>query len=88
MTEKKYDDTNRGALFKAEKKNEKDRDYSGQINVGGHDYWLSAWVNKDKNGRSYMSLSVKPKDGKPEQKQEPKQQRRSSEEEMDDFIPF
>ena len=90
MTDKKFDDTNRGALFKAEKKNEKDRDYSGSINVAGHDYWLSAWINKSKNGRTYMSLSVKPKDGQPEAKPQAQAEapRRSVREDMDDEIPF
>jgi hypothetical protein len=36
MSEKKYDDTNRGALFRDDNKSkETDRDYSGTLNVGG-----------------------------------------------------
>jgi hypothetical protein len=52
-----YDNTNSGALFKAEKKTDSHPDYNGSINIDGTDYWLSAWLKKDKNGNTYMSLS-------------------------------
>jgi len=60
MTE--YDNTNRGVLFKNDKK-EKDTeaDYRGNINVGGQEYWLNAWIKTSKKGGKFMSLSVKPK---------------------------
>ena len=42
---KQYDDTNRGALFKNERKEaETHADYRGSINVGGTDFWISAWL--------------------------------------------
>jgi uncharacterized protein (DUF736 family) len=58
-----YDDTNRGALFKNDKK-ESDRhpDYRGNINVGGTEYWLSAWMKTSVKGTRYMSLSVTEKE--------------------------
>ena len=58
-----YDDTNRGALFKNDKK-ESDRhpDYRGSINVGGTEYWLSAWMKTSAKGTRYMSLSVTEKE--------------------------
>jgi hypothetical protein len=66
-----YDNTNRGALFKnTRKENEKHSDYNGSINVDGHDYWLNAWLQTSKDGKTFMSLSVKRKDGtaeRPEQ---------------------
>jgi hypothetical protein len=53
-----YDNNNKGVLFKNNKKEtDKHPDYNGSINIDGTDYWLSAWINKDKNGNSYMSLS-------------------------------
>lgn len=59
-----YDNTNRGALFKNDKKETDGHpDYKGSINVGGVDYWLSAWIKTSKGGAKYMSLSVKAKEG-------------------------
>jgi hypothetical protein len=64
MTEKKFDDTNRGVLFKNEKKeNERHADYRGEINVAGKPFWLDAWIKtSSKTGKKFMSLSVKPKE--------------------------
>ena len=58
-----YDDRNRGALFKNERKeNEKHSDYNGNINVEGQEYWINAWIKEAKgSGKKFMSLSVKPK---------------------------
>lgn len=65
MTE--YDDTDRGALFKNEdKQSDKHPDYKGNINVGGQEFWLSAWIKTSKKGQKFMSLSVKSKEAKPE----------------------
>lgn len=60
---KEYDNTNRGALFKNDKEggNPNWPDYRGSINVAGSDFWLDAWLKKDKKGKTYMSLSIKPK---------------------------
>lgn len=60
MTE--YDNTDRGALFKNDRKErESQPDYRGSLNVGGTDYWISAWLNESRDGKKYMSLSVQPK---------------------------
>lgn len=64
-----YDNTNRGSLFKNDKKEtDKHPDYKGKINVGGTDYWLSAWIKEGKSGK-FMSLSVSEMDSKPKPKQ-------------------
>jgi len=65
-----YDNNNSGVLFNnrdAKEKNERAPDYKGSINVGGVDYWLSAWIKTGRDGtklagQKYMSLSVQPKD--------------------------
>ena len=89
MTDKKFDDTNRGALFKNERKTEDQHaDYNGSINVAGHDYWLNAWIKTSKTGKKFMSLSVKQKDGKPAPSPQRQGAGPSAREEMDDEIPF
>lgn len=59
-----YDDTNRGALFKNERKEQETHaDYNGTINVGGQEFWLNAWLKESKSGKKFFSLSVKAKEG-------------------------
>lgn len=60
-----YDNTNRGVLFKNNKKESDNHpDYNGSIDVDGVEFWLSAWIKTSKQGSKFMSLSVKPKDQK------------------------
>jgi hypothetical protein len=69
MTE--FDNRNRGALFRDDRKqNEGDRDYSGSINVNGEEFWLSGWVKISKKGQKFLSLSVKPKTSNTESKRD------------------
>lgn len=63
-----YDDTNRGAMFfESDKESDRHPDYKGTINVDGKDYWLSAWDKVSKNGKNYISISVKLKESRIEQ---------------------
>lgn len=60
-----YDNTNRGSIWKNDKKEtDKHPDFTGSLNVGGVEYWVSAW--KRKEGASpkapALSFQVKPKD--------------------------
>lgn len=93
-TTQEFDNTNRGALFKADKQgNEKRPDYSGSLNVNGQEFWISAWIREGQKGK-FMSLSVKPKEQ--QQERRPPPQRNSYAEQsggsrfadMDDDIPF
>lgn len=66
---KQYDDTDRGVLFKNDRKEQDNHpDYKGSLNVGGVDFWLSAWIKEsskvgpDGRPQKFMSLSVKPKE--------------------------
>ena len=62
---KKYDDTNRGVLFRNDRKGKDSHpDWNGKINVEGYEYDLSAWVKKGKNGE-FFSLSIRPKEPRP-----------------------
>lgn len=57
-----YDQELRGALFKNEKKaEERDPDYTGNMQVEGVAYFLDAWLKKSAAGKTYMSCRLKPK---------------------------
>lgn len=58
-----FDNTNRGSLFKNDKKTEdKHPDMSGSINIDGVEYWISGWKKQSKGGANFISLSVRPKE--------------------------
>jgi hypothetical protein len=89
-----YDNTNKGALFKNNRRDkETSPEYTGSLNVEGHDYWISAWVKEGKSGK-FFSLSVKRKDGtadRPDQKAtEFKQEAKRvfPDADLDDLVPF
>lgn len=96
---------NTGSLFKNEKKlTDTHPDYTGSVLVDGVAYWQDAWINKDKNGKTYMSQKFKPKEQKaarPQEQVKPaKSPSRASDDDMggarvmpkradmDDEIPF
>ena len=58
-----YDNTNRGALFRNDKREaDTDADYNGSVNIAGTEYWLNGWLKTSKAGDKYISLSVRPKE--------------------------
>jgi hypothetical protein len=66
---KEYDNTDRGVLFKNDRKEQDNHpDYKGSLNVNGVEFWLSAWIKEgskvgpDGRPQKFMSLSIKPKD--------------------------
>jgi hypothetical protein len=78
---KQYDNT--GALFRNEDKaDEKDRDYSGTLDVEGIEYWVSGFVRVSRTGgKKFLALKVKRKIERPDTT-------RSRAEGLDDFVPF
>lgn len=79
-----YSNENRGTLYRNENKKEENHpDYSGSLNVGGKDYWLSGWVKESKkDGKKFFSLSIKQK-----AKENP-HAKKQVEDDMNDQIPF
>jgi hypothetical protein len=55
-----YDNTNSGALFKNNRKEQGSNqpDMTGVLDVEGTDYRVSAWSNESKAGTNYLSLRV------------------------------
>ena len=71
-----YEDTNRGVLFKNNKKEtENHPDLTGSININGTEHWLNAWTKTSQNGNKFISLSI----GKPKEVQKPKEDSSSGE---------
>lgn len=64
-----YDNTNKGALFKNDRKESPNHpDYKGTINVEGTEYWASGWIkvagpNARNPGSKFLSVSLTAKDG-------------------------
>lgn len=58
-----YSNVNRGVLFKnTDKRDDRDPEYRGNINIDGKEFWLDAWIQEaKKDGRKFMSLRAKPK---------------------------
>jgi len=54
-----YDNTNRGVLFTNKKKNEKQPDFTGQINIEGKEWEISGWKKTSSKGTEFTSLSVR-----------------------------
>lgn len=80
-----YDNTNRGAIWKNEdKQDDKHPDFKGSINVNGTEYWLSAWKRKEGAAAKAPALSfrIQPKDERT--KAPPKH----GNDDMNDDIPF
>jgi hypothetical protein len=80
MPTKQYD--NSGILFRCDNKDsERDRDYRGELTIGGVEYWLSGWIKEGKKGK-FLGLAVKPKDAPAADKS------KSRSDELNDGIPF
>ena len=57
--DKKFDNTNRGAIWKNEdKKTDTQPDFKGSINVDGKEFFLNAWKRKDGASPKSPALSL------------------------------
>lgn len=67
-----FSNENRGTLFTNDKKEQDNHpDFNGSLNVGGTEYWISGWKKKSKEGKGFLSLSVKVKQDAPRQSNQP-----------------
>jgi len=85
-----YDNTNRGVLFKNDRKEKETHpDYKGSYTDGdGQEFWLSAWLKKDKNGNTFMSLSTTAKDDAHNRGMQQVRQAAKPTQELADDLPF
>jgi len=85
-----YDNTNRGVLFKNDRKEKESQpDYKGSYTDGnGSEFWLSAWLKKDKNGNTFMSLSTTAKDEVHNNGMAQARQAAKPTQELEDDLPF
>jgi uncharacterized protein (DUF736 family) len=69
-----YDNTNSGVLFVKNKKNEKQPDYEGKLDVNGKEWALAGWKRTSKAGKPFLSIKVSEprieENGKPVQQEE------------------
>ena len=82
---------NSGSLGRNPRKTQDNHpEYTGQAEIDGVDYWISAWLKDGKEGTKFFSLSFKPKEqqgssAKPQQKP---QQRQMPDDDDFDGAPF
>ncbi len=86
MTNSQYDNKNRFVLFKnRDKRNDKDADYTGNVNVDGEEYWLNGWIKQGPKG-AFISGTIKPK--KPKYDTISTGKPLYTDDNLDDSIPF
>ena len=55
---------NSGSIWVNDRKDKDEHpDRTGSIMVAGTECWINGWLKKTKDGKPFMSLSVKPKAG-------------------------
>lgn len=68
-----YDNTNRGSIWKNEKKRagKQDADFTGSLNVNGVEYWVNAWKRKEDAAEKApaLSFSIRLKDEQGQQQE-------------------
>lgn len=92
-----YDNTNRGSLWKNDKMrpDKQDPEFTGTVNVGGAEYWVSAWKRKPdaKPTAPALTFTVKRKEKgakspDPISTGKPGMSGYASKQDMNDDIPF
>lgn len=62
IMEQRQQRLNSGIIFKNDRKQQPSHaDYNGEVNVDGTHYYINLWVKVGKSGKTFFSVSVKPK---------------------------
>jgi hypothetical protein len=80
----RFDNNMKGVLFPTFKAGLNERDHKGSCEIGGVEYWISAWNNRSKDQKPYISLRFKAKDGERAKKADEDK----ATEDYNDEIPF
>lgn len=80
---------NSGVIFRVrEKQKETFPDYEGNCTINGQEFWMNAWLKKDKNGNTFMSFAFKPKKLPAGQTKQPSFEDSKADDGFQDAIPF
>ncbi len=80
--------TNSGFLFKNDRKEqERQPDYTGNLNIEGQEYWLSGWIKEGKSGK-FMGLALSPKEPQAPQKAKMSERSKATGFDDDSDLPF
>lgn len=84
-----FDNTNRGFLFRNEKRtSEKAPEYEGKIDINGKEYRLAAWIKESKAGKKFFSLSIASPALAPKKEEKPVQPLETTMMDDIDELPF
>ena len=86
-----YDNTNQGSIWKNDKKEtDKHPDFTGSLNVGGVEYWVSAWKRKpDANPKApALRFNIKMKDQDAHNEAKSNGYQKQPVDDFDDDLPF
>ena len=86
-----FSNENRGAIWKNNKKEtEKHPDFTGELNVDGVSYWVSAWKRKEgaSDKAPALSFQIKLKEATQKQAAKPAAKKDGPFEDFDSNIPF
>lgn len=86
-----YDNTNRGSIWKnAKKETEKHPDFTGDLNVNGTMFWVSAWKRKEgaSDKAPALSFQIKPKEAQEPKKPSRDEFKEAAKKEFESDLPF
>lgn len=79
-----------GSLFRNKRKEQENHpDSTGTVMIAGVEYYINGWTKTTKDGDKWVSLSFKPKEGKPRRQEAPKTRKDTRDNDgFDSDVPF